>query len=138
MLYELRSQALLLRSVRSKTRNIEQAIHTLTHRLLRAPAESEIAEEMGVPLPEYQQLLEEARGVQILHYEDLAGHGEDAGSSLERSSEDGSAMQAAHWSNPLNQIVSKGLRLALMDATKRWYTLRRGKKRVRKCEFRWQ
>lgn len=117
MLDELRSQDWLPRSVRSKTRSIEQAIHALTHRLLRAPAESEIAEEMGVPLPEYQQLLEEARGVQILHYEDLTGQGEDAGSALDRGGDD-KAMQTAHWANPLSQLVSKGLRHALVEAIK--------------------
>ncbi|NYT86227.1 RNA polymerase sigma factor FliA [Pollutimonas harenae] len=118
MLDELRSQDWLPRSVRSKTRSIEQAIHTLTHRLLRAPAESEIAEEMGVPLSEYQQLLEEARGVQILHYEDLAGQGEDAGSALDRAPGDGGAAQATHSANPLSQLMSKGLRHALMEAIK--------------------
>src|SRR5690606_33728914 len=78
MLDELRSQDWLPRSVRSKTKNIEQAVHALGHRLMRPPTEAEIAEEMGVMLPDYQQLLEEARGVQIIHYEDLARHGDDA------------------------------------------------------------
>src|SRR3546814_16885882 len=47
MLDELRSQDWLHRSVRSKTKNIEQAVHALGHRLMRAPTEAEIAEEMG-------------------------------------------------------------------------------------------
>src|SRR5690606_31591331 len=104
------------RSVRSKTRSIEQAIHTLTHRLLRAPTELEIAQEMGVPLADYQQMLEEARGAQILHYEDLAGRGEDAGSDLGRADGEGVATQAAHGANPLSQLLSKGLRHALVAA----------------------
>src|SRR3546814_19094212 len=77
MLDELRSQDWLPRSVRSKTKNIEQAVHALGHRLMRAPTEAEIAEEMGMMLPEYQELLEEARGVQIIHYDDLVSHTED-------------------------------------------------------------
>src|SRR3546814_16398193 len=71
MLDELRSQDWLPRSVRSKTKNIEQAVHALGHRLMRAPTEAEIAEEMGMMLPEYPALLEEARGEQIINYEDM-------------------------------------------------------------------
>src|SRR5690554_2569845 len=118
MLDELRSQDWLPRSVRSKTRTIEQAIHALTHRLLRAPTETEIAEEMGVPLQQYQQLLEEARGVQIIHYEDLTRHGEDAGFALDRGASQEGSNQAAHWDNPLRQLMSQGLRHALVDAIK--------------------
>src|SRR5690606_19147039 len=77
MLDELRSQDWLPRSVRSKTKNIEQAIHKLNNRLLRQATELEIAEELGMSLSEYQELLEEARGVQVIHYEDLARHGRD-------------------------------------------------------------
>lgn len=116
MLDELRSQDWLPRSVRSKTKNIEQAVHTLGHRLMRSPTEAEIAEEMGMILEEYQQLLEEARGVQIIHYEDLARHNEDLQHAPEPSQEaDG---QPAHWANPLGQLVSKGLRAALVSAIK--------------------
>ncbi|MGB3287883.1 MAG: RNA polymerase sigma factor FliA [Burkholderiaceae bacterium] len=116
MLDELRSQDWLPRSVRSKTKNIEQAVHALGHRLMRAPTEAEIAEEMGMQLPEYQQLLEEARGVQIIHYEDLARHADESQAAPEpRQDPD---QQPAHWSNPLSQLVSKGLRSALVSAIK--------------------
>ncbi|QAA92958.1 RNA polymerase sigma factor FliA [Pollutimonas thiosulfatoxidans] len=118
MLDELRSQDWLPRSVRSKTRTIEQAIHALTHRLLRAPTETEIAEEMDMPLPQYQQLLEEARGVQIIHYEDLTRQGDDADFALDRSASGGGASPSAHWSNPLNQLMAQGLRHALVEAIK--------------------
>ena len=115
MLDELRSQDWLPRSVRSKTKNIEQAVHALGHRLMRAPTEAEIAEEMGVKLPDYQQLLEEARGVQIIHYEDLARHGDDAQRLLDNQSGDA---QSTNWANPLGQLVSQGLRCALVAAIK--------------------
>ncbi len=118
MLDELRSQDWLPRSVRSKTRTIEQAIQVLTHRLLRAPTETEIAEEMGVPLQQYQQLLEEARGVQIIHYEDLTRHSDDAGFALDRSASQYGSSPAAHWDNPLSHLMSQGLRHALVEAIK--------------------
>src|SRR5690606_7285502 len=72
MLDELRSQDWLPRSVRSKSRQIETAIHELNQRLLRTPSEAEIAAELDISLDDYQDMLEEARGVQIIHYEDLA------------------------------------------------------------------
>ncbi len=72
MLDELRAQDWLPRTVRSKARSIEQAIAQLEQTLGRAPMESEIAQQLGLPLADYQQLLEQAHGVQVLHYEDLA------------------------------------------------------------------
>ena len=116
MLDELRSQDWLPRSVRSKTKSIEQAVHALGHRLMRPPTEAEIAEEMGVMLPEYQQLLEEARGVQIIHYEDLARHSDDAQHLLDQNQ--ATDPQSTHWANPLGQLVSQGLRRALVAAIK--------------------
>lgn len=116
MLDELRSQDWLPRSVRTKTKGIEQAIHQLSHRLMRPATELEIAEEMGLPLSEYQVLLEEARGVQVIHYEDLARNQGDSGNSLDHpqlQSED-----QGEWSNPLNMLVSDGLRGALVSAIK--------------------
>ncbi|HUH88917.1 MAG TPA: RNA polymerase sigma factor FliA [Pusillimonas sp.] len=112
MLDELRSQDWLPRSVRSKSRRIETAIHELTHRLLRAPSEAEIADELEMPLESYQEMLEEARGVQILHYEDLARNQNDAGADLTADPE------LSAWDNPLDRLVSKGLRSALVEAIK--------------------
>ncbi len=111
MLDELRAQDWLPRSVRSKARSIEEAIHALSQRLLRPATEGEIAEEMGLDLAEYQTLLEEARGVQILMYEDLARHRE--------GSEDGLPIDGeAHdrGGNPLDWLVHQGLRKALIEA----------------------
>lgn len=118
MLDELRSQDWLPRSVRSKTKSIEQAIQQLSHRLLRPATETEIAEELNMPLSEYQELLEDARGVQIIHYEDLARNGDESSHPLDRAHlRDGSEEQG-HGANPLNQLVSQGLRHALTDAIK--------------------
>ena len=53
------------RELRRKGRAIEEAIRTLTGRLRRAPAEFEIAAEMGVDLTEYQQILSELKGLEV-------------------------------------------------------------------------
>lgn len=118
MLDELRSQDWLPRSVRSKTKSIEQAIHQLSHRLLRPATEAEIADELDMPLSEYQELLEDARGVQVIHYEDLTRNGDDSSHPLDRVHHHGAPNEQEHWANPLNQLVSQGLREALIDAIK--------------------
>jgi RNA polymerase sigma factor for flagellar operon FliA len=114
MLDELRGQDWLPRSVRSKAKSIEQAIRALEQRMLRPPAEQEIASELGMPLPEYHMLLDEARGVQIIHYEDLLRLQDDKRDALE--SVVPAEPEVADQNNPLDLLVSQGLRHALIDA----------------------
>ena len=117
MLDELRSQDWLPRSVRSKSRQLEQVIHKLSQSLLRAPTEREIAHAMGLPLSDYQQLLEEARGAQVVHYEDLTHNIDEAASySSEVSWAGDDAAAVSLCDNPLNKLLSDGLREALMQA----------------------
>ncbi|HCJ50360.1 MAG: RNA polymerase sigma factor FliA [Gallionellales bacterium CG_4_10_14_3_um_filter_54_96] len=71
MLDELRSADWLPRSLRRDMRKIEQAISRMQQKLGRAPNEAEIAEEMRIPLEEYQQMLQESRGAQLVYYEDF-------------------------------------------------------------------
>lgn len=71
MLDELRSADWLPRSLRRDMRQIEQAVSRMQQKLGRAPNEAEIAEEMSVPLEEYQQKLQESRGAQLVYYEDF-------------------------------------------------------------------
>jgi len=70
MLDELRGSDWLPRSVRRNQRTIESAIHRAEQRLGRAPGEADIAEELELPLGEYQRLLDDARGAQLLHIDD--------------------------------------------------------------------
>lgn len=71
MLDELREADWAPRSVRKHAREIEQAIHRLEQELGKAPAEQQIADKLGVSLAEYQQMLADARGHQLIHYEDF-------------------------------------------------------------------
>jgi RNA polymerase sigma factor for flagellar operon FliA len=114
MLDELRAQDWLPRSVRGKARNIEQAIHQLHQALLRPPAEQEIARHMGISLADYQALLDEVRGVQIVHYEDLCRDGGGGVEAVDRL--DVAAESRSSWSNPLDRLLSQGLRQALIAA----------------------
>lgn len=45
------------RSLRRQGREVEQAIQVLTARELRSPSDTEVADELGLPLAQYQQLL---------------------------------------------------------------------------------
>ena len=71
MLDELRDADWAPRSVRKHARDIEKAIHALQQKLGKSPSEQQIADELGLPLEEYQQMLADARGHQLVHYEDF-------------------------------------------------------------------
>ena len=79
----------------------------LQQRLGRSPAETEIAGELGVPIDEYHHMLLDARGAQLVHYEDFTD-GED-GNFLERNCADDSA-------DPLASLLDGDLRQALIGA----------------------
>ncbi|MDD5249351.1 MAG: FliA/WhiG family RNA polymerase sigma factor [Rhodocyclaceae bacterium] len=59
--------------VRRAMRRVEQAIHVLGHQLGRSPHEEEVARSLGMPLADYQRLLQEAHGYTLLSIEDFDG-----------------------------------------------------------------
>ncbi|MFZ1015403.1 MAG: FliA/WhiG family RNA polymerase sigma factor [Terracidiphilus sp.] len=67
------------RELRRKGRAVEEAIRVLTARKGRAPGEGEVADELGVALEEYQQLLGDLKGLEIgtLHLERNEDSGEE-------------------------------------------------------------
>lgn len=73
MLDGLRESDWLPRSVRREMRRVETAIQKLEHQLGHAPSEQQLADALDMPLADYQKLLLEARGYQIIHLEDLGG-----------------------------------------------------------------
>ncbi|BCK86682.1 RNA polymerase sigma factor FliA [Sideroxyarcus emersonii] len=110
MLDELRGADWLPRSLRRDMRRIEVAVSRLQQKLGKAPSETEIARELGVSLPEYQEMLQEGRGAQLLYYEDFHGEGdEDFFERFEFSSD----------SNPLELLQDGRFREALVQAIER-------------------
>jgi len=107
MLDELRGADWLPRSLRSDMRKIEGAISRTQQRLGRSPAESDIASELGMGLQDYQQLLQEARGAQLMYYEDF--HNAEDEDFFERFESDGK-------SNPLEMLKDERFREALIKA----------------------
>ena len=102
MLDELRSQDWLPRSVRTKARQIEVAVSALRQKLLREPSEPEIAEALSLSMDDYYELLDEAVGVQVIHYEDLKRHADPSADALEFLED--STREQAYFDNPLNLL----------------------------------
>jgi len=110
MLDELRGGDWMSRGTRRQQREIEVAVHKVEQRLGRAPSETEIAAEMGLPLAEYQDLLSKVRGTQLVYLEDMSGdEGDD--DYLDRHVVDESG-------NPMAQLQDHRMREALVAAIK--------------------
>jgi RNA polymerase sigma factor for flagellar operon FliA len=77
MLDELRAADWLPRSVRKNQRQIDAAIGKLQHKLKRQPNDAEIAKELGMAIGDYHEMLTDARGAQLVHFEDFGGSDED-------------------------------------------------------------
>ncbi len=106
MLDELRQNDWLPRATRKALRDIEAAMHRVQQRLQRPPNEREIAAEMGIPLGEYQLLLQNSKGYQLLHYDEL-GEGEDP--FLDHNLPDSRE-------NPLDRLEDKRFRASVIAA----------------------
>lgn len=77
MLDGLRENDWLPRSLRRDFRRIEVAISKLEQENGRAPSEKELADSLGMPLAEYQKMLQDARGHQLIYFEDMVEEGGD-------------------------------------------------------------
>ena len=107
MLDMLRDADALPRSVRRNLRQVEATISRLEQKLGRAPTETEIAKAMNMKLGDYQRLLQDGRGYQMLSYEDFTADEDD--SFLDRYAVD-------HKADPLNVLEDQSLREALVAA----------------------
>jgi RNA polymerase sigma factor for flagellar operon FliA len=76
MLDEIRKLDWTPRSVHRKTREVSEAIRRLESRKGGDPTDSEIAEEMGVSLDEYHQILADASTARLFSMEELAETGD--------------------------------------------------------------
>ncbi|HAK44865.1 MAG TPA: RNA polymerase sigma factor WhiG [Spirochaeta sp.] len=74
---ELRSIDWVPRSVRQKSREVEDAVHRLESSLGRAVSDNEIANEMGLNMQDYQKTILKISGTSILSLNDVWYTGED-------------------------------------------------------------
>lgn len=107
MLDGLREADWLPRSLRRELRRIDALIHKLEQDFGRPPSETELADGMGMSLPDYQRLLLDARGHQVLHMEDLTGDGDE--DFLERHFTDDE-------SDPARILEEQSVRVALVKS----------------------
>ena len=108
MLDGLRENDWLPRSLRRDMRRIETAIHTLEQQKGRQPTEGELAESLGMPLPDYQKMLQEARGYQLVYFEDFTDGDDD--DYLDRHS------VGTEDLDPLERLLDKNMRDVLVRA----------------------
>ncbi|WP_341675331.1 RNA polymerase sigma factor FliA [Niveibacterium sp. SC-1] len=107
MLDGLRENDWLPRSLRREMRRIETAIHQLEQRFGRQPTEKELADSLGMSLADYQKMLQEARGYQLVYFEDFGD--EDEESFLDRHI-------VGSESDPLALLEDKSMREGLVQA----------------------
>lgn len=108
MLDELRSSDWLPRSIRQNMRKIEDAMQKLQQRLGRPPLETEVAKQLKLSLVEYQDLLNDSGGHQLVYYEDFH-ESEDNEHFLDRYCTDQS-------DDPLQSLMNTGFRDAVIAA----------------------
>ena len=108
MLDELRSSDWMPRSMRQNMRKIEVAMNALQQRLGRPPTETEVAKQLKMTLVEYQELLTDGGGHQLVYYEDFHD-GEGNEHFLDRYCSDATG-------DPLKALMNTGFRQAVIDA----------------------
>ena len=107
MLDELRSSDWMPRSTRQNMRKVEAAMEALQQRLGRPASESEIAKSLKMSLEDYQDILGDGGGHQLLYYEDFhADEGSD--NFLDR--------YAVDDADPLRALLDTDFRQAVIDA----------------------
>lgn len=110
MLDGLRENDWLPRNLRRELRRIEGAINQLEHTHGRAPSERELAEALEMSLEDYQKTLHEARGHQLVYFDNFASDGEEG--FLERHFTDNDA-------DPANILEDKKVKETLVTAISR-------------------
>lgn len=108
MLDELRQGDWLPRGLRKTQRQIENAMHKLEHKFGRTPSEGEVAKELGVALQEYQEMLQEARGYQLIYF-DQNDDDEGGDNYLDRNAAD-------NVHNPMELVSDQRFRQAIINA----------------------
>ncbi len=107
ILDELREADWLPRSMRKKMRDVETTIRKLEQDLGHPPSEQELADELEISLNEYHKILQNARGAQLIYYEDFQKDDEDP--FLDRFCVDSGG-------DPLEALLDENLRALLIKA----------------------
>jgi len=82
MIDYLRSNDWVSRGVRKTQKQIAKSIHKLEHLLGSNPKDSDIANDMGVSMQTYREMLVSIEGTQLFYLEDLQDNGDGENTSL--------------------------------------------------------
>ena len=107
ILDELREADWLPRSMRKKMRDVETTMRKLEQNLGHPPSEQELADELEISLNDYHKILQNARGAQLIYYEDFQKDDEDP--FLDRFCVDSGG-------DPLEALLDENLRALLIKA----------------------
>jgi RNA polymerase sigma factor for flagellar operon FliA len=108
MLDELRSNDWMPRSTRQNMRKVEAAMNSLQQQLGRPPSESEVAKSLKLSLADYQDMLGDSGGHQLVYYEDFHDNEDGSDSFLDRYATDDD--------DPLRALLDTDFRQAVIDA----------------------
>ncbi|QJE00911.1 RNA polymerase sigma factor FliA [Massilia forsythiae] len=108
MLDELRNNDWMPRSTRQNMRKVEAAMNALQQQLGRPPSESEVAKSLKLSLADYQELLGESGGHQLVYYEDFHDGEEGSDGFLDR--------YAVDDDDPLKSLLDTDFRQSVIDA----------------------
>ena len=108
MLDGLRENDWLPRSLRRDFRRIEVAVSQLEQEYGRTPSENELASALSMTLADYQKMLQDARGHQLISYEDMVEDGDE--DFLERHlTDDSSEPSKILEDESLRQLLVQGI-----------------------------
>jgi RNA polymerase sigma factor FliA len=110
MLDQLRESDWMPRGIRKNMRKVEMVLNELQQELARPPTESEAAKKMQISLSEYQQILTDGAGHQLIYFDDFHDNdGDNADHFLDRFYSDTSQ-------DPLQALINVGFRAAVIKA----------------------
>ncbi len=112
MLDELRRQDWLPRNARTRARQIEVAIQAVEHEMGRRATDTEIADHLGLTAEGFHDLLDEAQGIQLVHYEDMVSGEQDS------DMRDSTILESipCDEASPLDMLLNSQFRQCLVDA----------------------
>ncbi len=109
ILDQLRSLDWVPRSIRQKSRRLEQAYAEVEQRLGRSATDGEIAESLGLELDEFHFLVDQVRGVSMVNLDELR-----AGSDSDQPMY-GDIFEDVKAENPFASLKSREMRQAVAD-----------------------
>jgi RNA polymerase sigma factor for flagellar operon FliA len=109
ILDQLRSLDWVPRSIRQKSRRLEQAYVEIEQRLGRSATELEVASSLGLDMDEFHFLLNQVRGISMVNLDELRSSGESD------QPQAGDIFEDVKAENPFTSLKSRELRQAVAE-----------------------